>query len=359
MPKLKYKRTLLSGVVGTALFLTGCGLLGGEEKAVEIDPPQDVTYTDEEMEVTEQTGKEEKSEQSDEEAVEETIKRELYLIDKNGYVVPQTIDLPKTDSVATQALEYLVINGPVTELLPNGFQAVIPTDTKVSVNVVDKVAIVDFSNEFKDYQAQDEKKILQSITWTLTQFESIDKVKLQINGHPLEEMPVNGTPINNELSRMDGINLDTSQVADLTNTKPVTVYFIGGEKDNYYYVPVTKRVNNRVEDNITAAVNELIDGPGVSSNLLNEMRREVKLIDEAKLKDGVVTLNFNESIYNSFEEKKISEHVLNTLVLSLTEQPNIEGVAITVNGKSELLDEGGKKLTEPVTRPEKVNTGSY
>ncbi|WP_338470439.1 GerMN domain-containing protein [Niallia sp. XMNu-256] len=359
MPKSKYKITLALCVVGTALFLSGCGLIGGDDKAVKIDPPQDVTYTDEDVEVTEQEAEEEVTKETDEKAVEETIKTELYLIDKNGYVVPQTIDLPKTESIATLALEYLVKNGPITEMLPNGFQAVIPADTKLSVNVKDKVATVDFSNEFKEYQAEDEEKILQSITWTLTQFDSIDKVKLQLNGHPLEEMPVNGTPINTELSRKDGINLDTSHVADLTNTKPVTVYFIGGEKDSYYYVPVTKRVSNSIDDNITAAVNELIDGPGVSSNLLNEFRSEAKLIDEAKVEDGQVTLNFDESIYSSFEEKKISEHVLNTLVLSLTEQPGIESVAVTVNGKAELMDEEGKKITEPVSRPEKVNTGSY
>ena len=356
MPKSKYKRTLASGVIGTALLLSGCGLLGGEEKAVEIDPPQEVTYTDEEMEVTEPDVEQKMSK---EEAVEETIKTELYLMDKNGYVVPQTLNLPKTDSVATQALQHLVKNGPVTEMLPNGFQAVIPADTKVSVNVEDKVATVDFSKEFKEYQANEEMEILQSITWTLTQFDSIDKVKIQLNGHPLEEMPVNGTPIGDELSRNDGINLDTSSVGDVMNTKPVTVYFVGGDKENYYYVPVTKRVSNKLEDNITAAVNELVDGPGVSSKLLNEFRPEVKLMDEAKVKDGLVTLNFNESIYNSFEEKMISEHVLNTLVLSLTEQPGIESVAVTVNGKAELLDEDGKKLTEPVTRPEKVNTGSF
>lgn len=350
---------LASGVVVSALLLSGCGLLGGEEKATKIDPPQEVTYTDEEIKVAESNADKEVSEQKKDEAVEETIKTELYLIDKNGYVVPQTIDLPQTDSVATQALKYLVKDGPITEMLPNGFQAVIPADTKISVNVEDKVATVDFSSEFKDYQAEDEMKILQSITWTLTQFDSIEKVKLQMNGHPLEEMPVNGTPIGDELSRNDGINLDTSQMADLTNTKPITVYYIGGEKDNYYYVPVTKRVSNNEEDNIAAAVSELVKGPGVSSNLLNEFRPEVKLIDEAKVEDGKVTLNFNESIINSFEEKKISEHVLNTLVLSLTEQPGIESVAVTVNGKAELVDEDGKKLTKPVTRPEKVNTGSF
>jgi germination protein M len=280
-------------------------------------------------------------------------------MDKNGYVVPQTLDLPKTESVAKQALEYLVQNGPVTEMLPNGFQAVLPADTKLSVSVKDKVATVDFSKEFKDYQAEDELKILQSITWTLTQFDAIEKVKLQLNGHPLEEMPVNGTPIGDELTRKDGINLDTSQVANITNTKPVTIYYIGGEVDSYYLVPVTKRVSSKTKNNIEVVIHELVKGPNVASNLLNEFNSDVKLLDEPKVENGKVTLNFNESIYGSFEEKIISQNVLDSLVLSLTEQKGIESVAVTVNGKAELMSEDGKKLTEPVTRPENVNTGSF
>jgi germination protein M len=50
---------------------------------------------------------------------------------------------------------------------------------------------------------------------------------------------------------------------------------------------------------------------------------------------------------------------LNALVLSLTEQKGIESVAVTVDGKAEIVNENGEKLTEPVTRPENVNTGSF
>ena len=86
---------------------------------------------------------------------------------------------------------------------------------------------------------------------------------------------------------------------------------------------------------------------------------DVKLLEEPKVENGKVTLNFNESIYGSFEKKVISQNVLDSLVLSLTEQNGIESVVITVNGKAELMNEEGKKLTEPVTRPENVNTGSF
>ena len=66
------------------------------------------------------------------------MKTELYLIDKSGYVVPQTLELPKSEAVAKQALDYLVDNGPVTDKLPNGFRAVIPADTQISVNIKDR-----------------------------------------------------------------------------------------------------------------------------------------------------------------------------------------------------------------------------
>ncbi|MFL6556818.1 MAG: GerMN domain-containing protein, partial [Bacillus sp. (in: firmicutes)] len=317
-----------------------------------IDPPKSVTIKED------KTSKETTAKETAK--VENTVKTELYLVDKDGYVVPQTLDLPKTTSVAKQALEYLVTNGPVTDKLPNDFRAVLPEDTELSVNIdKDGVATVNFSKEFKNYQAEDEMKILQSVTWTLTQFNNVKTVKLKMNGHDLTEMPVNGTPISENLSRATGINLDTADVTDITNTKPVTVYYIGGEEGNYYYVPVTRRVSNNEKDNFEAVVDELIKGPSEKSTLVSEFMSDVKLLEAPKYADGKVTLNFNENIFGSFEDKEVSQHLLDTLVLSLTEQAGVEKVSVQVNGKADLKKDDGKKLTEPVTRPEKVNTGSF
>lgn len=356
MPKNKKAAIVIAATVASSVFLSGCGLFGGEEKK-KIDPPQDVTLTEDGEAVKDNDAAETK--QDGKEAVETTVQTELYLIDKNGYVVSQSMNLPKTESVAKQALEYLVANGPVEEMLPNGFRAVLPADTQMTVNIEGGTATVDFSKEFATYKKEDEKRILQAITWTLTQFDSVKKVKLQMNGEPLEEMPVNGTPIGEELSRDDGINFDHSDVVDITNTKAVTVYYLGGEEGSYYYVPVTRRVSNKIRNNAAAIVNELIEGPAYASNLLSDFQADVKLLDDPKLEGGKLTLNFNESIYGSFEEKMVSEHALNSLVLSLTEQEGIESVALMVKGEANVLTEKGEKLSEPVTRPEKVNTGSF
>ena len=352
------KTTIVTSVLLSSIFLAGCGLFGTGEKEKKIDPPKSVNYTDEEMTSTD--GSEGTDlEQSGNDAIAGAVQTELYLINKDGYVVPQTMALPSTESVATQALEYLVKDGLITEMLPNGFRAVLPAETKLSVDIKDKVATVNFSKEFKDYQAEEEMKILQAVTWTLTQFDSVEKVKFQLNGYVLDKMPVAGTPIGEAFSRNNGINMDTTDVVDLSNTKPVTVYYLGGEEGSYYYVPVTKRVSNSVNDNIEAAVNELIEGPSYNANLESDFLANVELVEKPIFEDGKVILNFNEAVFSSFEEKIVSRHLLNALVLSLTEQQGVESVSVMVNGEAELVDDKGEKLTEPVTRPQKVNTGSF
>ncbi|NSL51558.1 GerMN domain-containing protein [Calidifontibacillus erzurumensis] len=359
----KIKKTgIIASFLALTALLTGCAL-GGEQavnQTKDNEFPQEVTYVEEET--LEQTpASTDEVESKDEAQVEETVQRELYLFDKNGYVVPQMIPLPKTKEVAKQALEYLVEGGPITELLPNGFRAVLPPGTMVNgVNLLeDGTLVVDFSKEFANYKAEDELKILQAITYTLTQFDTVKKVKIQINGHDQTHMPVNGTPINQGTSRAIGINFDNGEVVDVTNSKAVTLYFLAQNGDNTYYVPVTRRIDKNVKNTYEATVKELIKGPDPRSGLYTELHDDIALIDEPTYKNGTVTLNFNEGILNSLEGTALSQNIINEIVLSLTEQDGVESVAIKVNGKEKLLTDKGVEISSPVSRPKSVNTGSF
>ncbi|MGO4888620.1 GerMN domain-containing protein [Anaerobacillus sp. MEB173] len=345
-------------VLALSLIVSGCGF-GGKTTLEEMDPPQ-VNYVDESQSIGVEDADEVTEEESEMSEVSEMALRELYLIDQNGLVAPQMISLPKTEGPAKQSLEYLVQDGPVTELLPSGFQAVLPPGTEVlGVNMKeDGLIVADFSEQFKDYRPEDEKKILQAVTWTLTQFDGVEKVEIWINGYQQETMPVNGTPISDGVSRADGINIESDRVVDLVNSKGVTLYFLAQNGDNTYYVPVTRRINGN-EDEKVAVVKELLKGPSSHSNLLTDIRSGVKLLDEPSYENGIVSLNFNENILNHLEGTAISEEVLNLIVLSLTEQEGVEKVAIHVDGKSEILKASGEVLSEPVTRPTNVNTGSF
>jgi germination protein M len=354
----KYNKQIAITVIASSMLLSGCGLFNADQAKKEIDPPQDVTLTEELEQVqTEGQGEDVKGEEAT-----ENVTNQLYLIDKNGFVVPYTMNLPETKSVAKQALEYLVEGGPISNILPNGFRAVLPPDTQVlGVDIKDGVAIADFSKEFNTYKKEDEARILQAITWTLTQFDSVKTVKIWVNGHEQKEMPVNGTPIQDGVNRENGINHDSSDVMDITNTHPLTVYYMAESDGQQYYVPVTKRVSNTETDPIVSAVEELAKGPNLSTGLLSGFQNEVELLSAPKYEDGKVTLDFNEAIYGSFDEEQkiISSQALQSLVLTLTEQKGIESVAVTVNGKADLLKENGEKLSEPVSRPANVNTGSF
>lgn len=359
----RLKRMLPVLLLPLFFIIAGCGF-GTNDTGVEIDPPQDVNYVDEGEELDQQsqgTGDEEghEAEETSDETSDETVKRQLFLLDSNGMVAPQMVEVPVPESkeVAKQALEYLVKDGPVSNVIPNGFQAVLPAGTQIlGVNIKDGTAIADFSEEFKEYQAEDEQKILQAITWTLTQFDSIDKVQLRINGYDQDVMPVDGTPIGDGFSRADGINVDTGTMTDLTNSVGVTVYFLAQSSHGNYYVPVTKRVQNE-ENNITATIKGLAEGPSLASGLFSDFSRELELLEANADTDGKWTLNFNEALLNN--QKAISDEALNALILSLTEHEEVKEFAIQVNGEENVLTESGDALAQPVTREMMMDTMEF
>ncbi|KGX93448.1 germination protein [Pontibacillus halophilus JSM 076056 = DSM 19796] len=359
---------ICGGLITSIVLLTGC-VFQGEQSMQEMDPPQEQATTSEVDTTKEESESEAETtevEEADESTVE-VVERQLYLLDSKGMVVPQTIPIPKDDTkeVAKQALEYLVKGGPVTQLLPNGFEAVLPAGTMInSLNLKDDgTLVVDVSKDFTDYRPEDEQKILESMTYTLTQFESVERIKLQINGMDTDVMPVGQTPINDGYSRANGINMHSGDVADITDSKAVMLYYPAQHDNSYYFVPVTKRINveeSSDEQIYEAIVSELVGGPTMTLDLLNVFNSGVQLTEQPEYKDGVLTLTFNEEILNNFEDQSVlSDKVMESLVLSLTEQPGVEAVSIQVENKDEFYNETGESYSEPVTRPEMVNTGRF
>jgi germination protein M len=356
--QLRFKRGgLLFLFLSLMLTISGCGFLG-EKTSEKIDPPvNEENYVEEGESLDGDSTGEATGEEDNTDQAANTTQRVIYLIDKNGYVVPQTFNLPVVSGVANQALEYMVKDGPITNMLPDDMQAVLPAGTVINgVDIKEGTAVVDFSEEFKEYTAESEQKILQAITFTLTQFDTVNNVKLRVAGKDLATMPVNGTPIGDGVSRANGINLDEGSVVDIQNSETVTLYFLANHGDNnYYYVPVTRRISE-TDDLISKTIEELVKGPAYDSNLVSDFSGDVELLSKPVIKDDVVTLNFNKNLLGDIGGLAISNEVLNAIVLSITENREIKQVAIQVDGKSEFLNAEGEEFTAPVTRPESVNT---
>ncbi|EZH66797.1 hypothetical protein DH09_02315 [Bacillaceae bacterium JMAK1] len=329
------KHIRYSVVAIAALFVVqGCST---DEEALERDA--ETEHTEERV-----------VEEQDEETAEGLTERELYLIDSDGYVVPRTFSLPHDEEVLRQALEYMIDGGPITEMLPSGFQAVFPSDTEVlGVNVTnDGTAVVDFSEDFRDYDQNKEEAILQALTWTLTQYETIERVEILINGHEQDVMPHNETPITS-LTRDRGINKEPNvNSVDVTATLPSTLYFLNENEHDLYYVPVTRRID-QTDNRVETVVNEVIHGPALQSELLTGLRHGVELVDEPTLNDGVLTVNFNEALLTENEGTAIATEALTMLTKTLTAIDGVDSVTYLVNGSDEINARSGDALPTAVT----------
>src|SRR5699024_12870281 len=102
------------------IILAGC--FKGEQSMEETDPPpenaigeddnangNDETSLEDEANVEENDNDTEENmgDSDDGDTEDKMTERELYLLDADGMVASQTLELPETKEVATQALEYL------------------------------------------------------------------------------------------------------------------------------------------------------------------------------------------------------------------------------------------------------------
>lgn len=340
------------------LLLAGC-LFGPKPSTPEVDPPPDTTAVDDktgaEMEVTEANA-ESAATETEEAASSKTAQVELYFQGPEGHVVPYTVAIPKTEGIAKESLPYMVNGGPITEIggLPEGFTPLLPKGTNIiGLNIKENgVANVDLSKEFLNYDPEDEEDILGAITWALTAWDSVDTVNLWINGEPLEFMPKGNTPAVNMTRENTAINIEVAEGVQISNSMPVTLYFLGQSGESTYFVPVTRMVS-RDKDVAKVAIEELIAGPLQSSQLNTEILDNLD-VHEIAVKDNTVIADFGEQLLEYGQENKASENAIQSIVLSLTENTGADEVKLSVNGKTDVSSQN-LSLAKPVSRPEKIN----
>lgn len=350
----------------SVLLLSACGMFKGEQGTMEdMDPPPEQANLVEDLksitdgeseEADEEEGVEEDDEEDSSGSTGESVKRTLYLLDQNELVVPVEVDLPTPNNkeVARQVLEYLVEDGPVSSILPNGFQAVLPSGTDIlQINLDEEgTLVVDMSEEFANYEAEKEKKILEAMTFTLTQFENVNNVKVWINGHEQQTMPVNGTPLHEGYSRAKGINVHVADAVDFMESKATTLYFpMQANNEEVYFVPVTQHVPIDQDNELHSIVQALLEGPSFDLPLQKYINTGAQLESEPLLNsEGVLSLQFNENILSNSEKGVIADEVMESIVLTMTELENVDAIEVSAGNHQAVISESGQAYEEPVTR---------
>ena len=278
--------------------------------------------------------KEIKLENDDIEYVYPNALETIYLLDKDNYVARTNLTTCDCDILkkAENLIQGLIIEGNKSDIIPNGFRSIIPSGTKIlDLSLENGNMKINFSKDILDISPDNEEKMIESIVFTLTSLDEVDNITILVEGEVLDKLPHSGKKIEQNLDKEIGIN----KVYDLTTFKDIesyTTYYVNNYNDMYYYVPVTKYLNNSNQDKIKLIIEQLSTSPMYQSNLMSFLNTNAKLLNY-KLDDDKISLNFNDMILNDVASNNILEEVVYTICLSLEDELNVKEVVFNVNNE--------------------------
>lgn len=277
----------------------------------------------------------------------------FYFVNEQNLLVPVTKDIPWVEGIGKAALENLVYTPEKgKELEARGLKPPLPAGTKVlGMTIRNGLAKVDFSREFLNLSDRSqEENAVKAVVYTLTEFPTVQRVHLMVEGKPLKKCP-NGTVLEDELKR-EMINLEDEKTG--SNKVPVTLYFRATSSDGAfaYYVPVTRMVE-KSDDLMKVALEELIKGPKKGMGLSSVIPADTKVLNVSQNGNEVIA-NFSREIEGYGGGVEIEQALVNTIVLTLSEFPGVEKVTLQVEGESGVLPEG-TMLDVPILKPAYIN----
>ena len=258
---------------------------------------------------------------------------EIFMVNKDNYVARTNVLLEEEEleGKVKGILEYLIIGGKKESSIPNGFRSIIPSGTEIkNIEIKDKLLKIDFTKEILEIDESLEEKMLESIVYSLTSIDEIKGILIYVEGDLLTVLPKTKTILPSILTREVGIN----KVYDIVDTKDITkttIYYIGKNSNDYYYVPVTK-VDNSGKDKVKVIIDELTSGPLYEDNLMSFMNLNAELLNY-EVKDENMYLTFNNNILNSLEEKSILEEVIYTISLSIADNFDVKEVIFLIGNE--------------------------
>ena len=254
----------------------------------------------------------------------------IYLMDSYQFISLTTVGLVnnKIELKAREIIDILIQDGPGESKIPSGFKSIINPDTTINnISFEDGILKLDFSKSLFDTKKEYEIKVLESLIYSLTSIEDVKGLEISIEGKLLEELPQSKIKLPKILDKSFGINKNYN-LSSLDNVSKVTIYYINKYNDNYYYVPVTRYVNNN-EEKVNIIVDELRDNNFYLTGLMSFMNSNTSLIDTSIEKDEI-TLNFDKNLYNDQDSKEVFKEVINAINLSIEATYGIESVSYTV-----------------------------
>ena len=255
-------------------------------------------------------------------------KSDIYLLDSYNYVAMTNIINNEEDieAKARVLLETLIIGGESENNLPSGFKAIIPEGTKIiDINYKEGIIKINFSKELLDVQLELEEKMIEAIVYTMTSISDINKVIIYVDGNVLTRLPKTKINLPSALDRKFGINKEYD-ITSTHNINNINIYYINKYNDEYYYVPVTKYVNDDREK-IDIVIENMCSNLLSNTNLMSFLNSNARLLAVENSNDALI-LTFNSYLFNDLDTRNILEEVTETIKLSVMDNYDVKEVIL-------------------------------
>lgn len=257
----------------------------------------------------------------------------IFLLDDYNYLgkTQVVVNSKSVEDKVKELVEILIRGGVGENRIPNGFKSLLPSETKIlSVKYEDGIIKIDFSKELLDINKDLEEKMVEAIIYTITSVDDINKVIIYVEGDILTKLPQTGINLPSTLDRNFGINktFDFTKTDDISQ---VTIYYANKHNGEYYYVPVTKYLNDN-RDKIKIIIDELSSSNTYNTNLLSYLNSNTELLAIEEQAD-ILELTFNSYIFSDVNSKDILEEVVYTICLSIKDNYDVNQVVIKSNGE--------------------------
>lgn len=214
--------------------------------------------------------------------------RKVYLLDESNTLVPLSIEVNKKEHLVDEI--YTVVST-LRDLEVKGFNGVLAKDIKINkIELENGILNIDFSSEFLNYDKENEEKIIESLTWSVLDFNEVKGLTISVDGVALRKMPLNGLVLPNVLDKSIGINKYNDMMNKCVNCEDVVVLYSKTIDEVSYYVPVTRRVENNSES-------LLIDGLKKDVSVLSNLNKidELERLSELRVDKEEVSVVLDDS----------------------------------------------------------------
>lgn len=276
----------------------------------------------------------------------ETVPTVVFYEDGEGYLVPVTRQVPKTDGIAKATLGLMVKDSQNDmQAARLGLRTVIPEGTTFDIDISNGRANVNVSKEaLSCSSAAQEALMVDAITNAMSCFSTVQEVTLEFDGQKRSKLTY-GTDVSGVFS---GGNLNLESVGTFSEDAGlVQLYFPSA--NGRLLVPVTRAVFSNAD--VSTAVLELAKGPKGDSGLERALPEKCG-IKSVTMKDGTVTLNFSKEFKETLESSDGGEQAVRAILFTCSQFPGVKKVEVLVEG--EKLEKQPESTATFINREEEV-----